>query len=47
LAAGVLQNAGLISYRHGRVTILDREGLEHASCECYRALREEYDRISP
>jgi CRP-like cAMP-binding protein len=47
LAAGVLQNAGLISYRHGRVTILDRERLEDASCECYRALREEYDRISP
>jgi CRP-like cAMP-binding protein len=38
LAAGALQKAGLISYSRGSVTILDRRGLENASCECYRVL---------
>ena len=37
VVAGTLQKAGLIKYRHGRVTIVDRESLEAASCECYRA----------
>jgi CRP-like cAMP-binding protein len=37
VVAGTLQRAGLIKYRHGRVTIVDREALEEASCECYRA----------
>jgi CRP-like cAMP-binding protein len=37
LVAGTLQKAGLINYRHGKVTIVDREALESASCECYRA----------
>jgi CRP-like cAMP-binding protein len=37
VVAGTLQKAGLIKYRHGRVTIVDRENLEAASCECYRA----------
>jgi Mn-dependent DtxR family transcriptional regulator len=37
IVAGTLQKAGLIKYRHGRVTIVDREQLEAASCECYRA----------
>ena len=37
VVAGTLQKAGLIKYRHGRVTIVDREQLEAASCECYRA----------
>ena len=36
LAAGALQQAGFIRYRRGQVTIVDREGLESASCECYR-----------
>ena len=36
VVAGTLQKAGLIKYRHGRVTIVDRESLEAASCECYR-----------
>jgi CRP-like cAMP-binding protein len=36
VAAGILQKAGLITYRQGRVTITDREQLEAASCECYR-----------
>jgi CRP-like cAMP-binding protein len=37
VVAGTLQKAGLIAYHRGRVTILDRERLEEASCECYRA----------
>ena len=37
VVAGTLQRAGLIKYRHGHVTIVDRENLEAASCECYRA----------
>jgi CRP-like cAMP-binding protein len=36
VVAGTLQRAGLITYRHGHLTIVDREGLENASCECYR-----------
>jgi CRP-like cAMP-binding protein len=45
VAAGALQRAGLIRYRPGRVTIMDREGLEAASCECYRLTTEEYARL--
>jgi CRP-like cAMP-binding protein len=37
VVAGTLQQAGLITYHRGRVTVLDREKLESASCECYRA----------
>lgn len=40
LVAGTLQRAGLIGYRHGHLTILDREALEEASCECYRVSTE-------
>jgi CRP-like cAMP-binding protein len=46
-AAGALQDAGLIRHSRGRVAILDREGLENASCECYRIIREEFDRLLP
>jgi CRP-like cAMP-binding protein len=37
VVAGTLQEAGLITYHRGHVTIVDREKLEAASCECYRA----------
>lgn len=38
-----LQELGLIRYNHGRVTILDRNGLEELTCECYAAIKEAYD----
>jgi len=44
-AAGALQRAGLIDYRRGRMTILDRPGLEAASCECYAIVRAEFARL--
>jgi CRP-like cAMP-binding protein len=44
-AAGKLQRAGLISYRRGHISILDRPGLEARVCECYRVVRKEYDRL--
>jgi CRP-like cAMP-binding protein len=44
VAAGALQQAGLIRYSRGRVEVLDRRGLEAASCECYRILAESYGR---
>lgn len=44
-AAGKLQKNGIISYRRGRISIVDREGLEEKACECYGILRREYDRI--
>src|ERR1700751_4497602 len=43
VAAGILQRAGLIKYSRGRVMIIDREGLEGISCECYRIGRGELD----
>lgn len=42
-----LQRAGLISYTRGRITILDRPGLEKRTCECYAVVRKEYDRLLP
>ncbi|HEX8177582.1 MAG TPA: Crp/Fnr family transcriptional regulator [Pyrinomonadaceae bacterium] len=45
VAAGVLQDAGLISYGRGTIRILNREALERAACECYRMTKEEYDRL--
>src|SRR6266581_265381 len=45
VAAGALQRAGLIRYHRGRVTILDREGLEERACECYAVTKAEFDRL--
>jgi CRP-like cAMP-binding protein len=45
VVAGMLQKAGLIRYSRGRITVLDRAGLEEGSCECYEAVRREYERI--
>jgi CRP-like cAMP-binding protein len=45
VAARTLQNAGVIRYRRGRITVVDREGLEEASCECYQAIKDEYRRL--
>jgi len=47
VAAHTLQIAGLIRYRRGEVTVLDREGLEESACECYAAVRNEYERLLP
>lgn len=44
-AAGRLQDEGLIKYARGRITILDRKGLEATVCECYRVVKDEYDRL--
>jgi CRP-like cAMP-binding protein len=44
-AAGILQKAGFIHYHRGRMTIRDREGLKAASCECYRLIANEFDRL--
>src|ERR1700681_828309 len=46
-AAGKLQGAGLISYQRGRITVLDRPGLEPRSCECYQVVKTEFDRLLP
>jgi CRP-like cAMP-binding protein len=45
LAAGALQTAGLVRYKRGEMVVVDREGLEDVSCECYRVLRDEFDRL--
>src|SRR5271170_2536584 len=43
IAAQSMQTAGLISYRRGTIQVLDRPGLEKASCECYSIVRERFD----
>lgn len=44
-AAGALQRAGFITYTRGRITVTDRPGLESSSCECYRVIQAEYQRL--
>lgn len=46
-AAGHLQQAGLVRYRRGHITLLDRGGLEKRTCECYAVVRKEYERLLP
>jgi CRP-like cAMP-binding protein len=46
-AAGNLQNAGLIRYSRGRITVLDRARLEQRVCECYAVVKKEFDRLLP
>jgi CRP-like cAMP-binding protein len=45
VVAGALQQAGLISYVHGHVTVRHRKGLEAAACECYPIIRAHFDRL--
>jgi CRP-like cAMP-binding protein len=45
VAAGMLQKAGLIAYSRGLIVITDRQGLEAASCNCYRIIRDEFQRL--
>lgn len=44
-AALALQQAGLIAYRRGHITVLDRAGLARRSCECHAVIKAEYDRL--
>ncbi len=46
-AALKLQSAGLIHYSRGRITVLDRDGLEKRTCECYDVVKKEYSRLLP
>jgi ABC-type taurine transport system ATPase subunit len=46
-AAGKLQLAGLIQYRRGKITVLNRRRLEARSCECYQVVKTEFDRLLP
>ena len=43
--ARALQARGLISYQRGFITVLDRKGLERATCECYQLIKSEFDRL--
>jgi CRP-like cAMP-binding protein len=45
VAAGILQKAGLIDYTRGSITIINRKALEAASCNCYRVIAAEYERL--
>ncbi|PTR16590.1 MULTISPECIES: Crp/Fnr family transcriptional regulator [unclassified Nitrosospira] len=44
-AAGKLQQGGIIRYRRGHITVLDRKGLEAHVCECYDVVRKEFERL--
>jgi CRP-like cAMP-binding protein len=46
-AATRLQQTGLIRYSRGRISVLDRAGLEKRTCECYAVVKKEYDRLLP
>ncbi len=42
-----LKSAGLIDYAGGRIRVLDRQGLEKRTCECYAVVKKEYERLLP
>ncbi|MBC7726471.1 MAG: winged helix-turn-helix domain-containing protein, partial [Microbacteriaceae bacterium] len=46
-AALKLQDTGLIRYARGRISVLDRPGLERRTCECYAVVKKEYERLLP
>jgi len=46
-AAGKLQKAGVIGYRRGHISVLDRRKLERLACECYEVVRKETARLLP
>ena len=46
-SAGKLQKLGLIRYSRGRITVVDRPGLEKHACECYAVVKREFDRLLP
>jgi len=46
-AAMRLQRRGLIQYSRGRIQVLDREGMQAITCECYKVIKMEYDRLLP
>jgi Mn-dependent DtxR family transcriptional regulator len=45
LVAGSLQRRGLIDYKRAKITIFDREGLEEASCDCYKVIKDALTRL--
>jgi len=47
VAAGKLRKEGLIDYRRGHITVIDREGLEERSCECYTVVKRAFDHLLP
>ncbi len=46
-SAGRLQRDGLIEYSRGHIKVIDRPGLEARSCECYKVVKDEFDRLLP
>jgi CRP-like cAMP-binding protein len=46
-ATNVLQKAGLIQYKAGEITVINRPGVEKRSCECYKVVKKESDRLLP
>ncbi|MFA5496353.1 MAG: Crp/Fnr family transcriptional regulator [Porticoccaceae bacterium] len=47
IAAGLLQQQKIIHYTRGEITVLDRDALELAACECYRVIADDYERLLP
>jgi hypothetical protein len=45
VAMGTLQNSGIIRYTRGRIAVLDRAGLEEASCDCYDITQAAFERL--